>query len=135
MIFDFRMSIFDLLQLRSRRSGFPRRHRNRCELVRFFKQRLNSRCVQKFCRNNQFKPKGGLVCFFLDHARLVDEVRSGFRSTKSAIVCAHRTAASNNLICDCVSAACSWKGIRQLKDSQRKGFGSFFHFAFIHARF
>jgi hypothetical protein len=133
MIFDFRMSIADLLQLLPRRGGLSCCYCNRRELVRFLKQRLYSRCAQKLRGNNQFKRKASFVRFLLYHARLVDEVCSGFRSTKSAIVRAHRSSASNNLICDCVPAACSWKGIGQLQDSQCKGLGSFFHFAFIHA--
>lgn len=135
MIFDFRMSIFDLSELPSRNGRFSCGYRDRCDLVRFLKQRLDSRCAQKFRSDNQFKPKSGFVCFFLYHARLMDKVRSGFRSTKSAIVCPYRTSASNNLICDCVSVARSRKGIGQLEDSQRKRFGSFFHFIFIHACF
>lgn len=134
MIFDFRISIFDSLQLLPRRSGFSRRYRNRCNLVRFLKQRANSRCTQKFRGNNQFKPKSGFVCFLLYDARLVDKVRSGFRSTKSAIIRPYRTSTSNNLIRDCVPAACSWKRIGQFQDSQREGLGSFFHFIFVHAR-
>ena len=134
MIFDFRMSIFDLSQLLPRRSGFSRRYYNRSNCVRFLKQRAKSRCAQKFRSTNQFKPKSSFVCFLLHHTCFVDKVRSGFRSTKSAIVRPYRTSTSNNLIRDGVPAACPWKGVGQIENSHCKGFGSFFHFAFIHAR-
>jgi hypothetical protein len=135
MIFDFRMSIFNLSGLPSRNSRFSCGYRDRRKLIRFLEDWVNACRIHKFCRNNHLKPKAGFIRFFLDHTCFVDEVRSGFRPTKSAIISRNRTSAPDNLICYCVSAAGRRQDIRDPQDSQRKGFGSFFHFMFIHARF
>ena len=135
MIFDFRMSIFDLSGLPSRNSRFSCGYRDRCKLIRFLEDRVNACRIHKFGRNNHLKPKAGFIRFFLDHTCFVDEVRSGFRPTKSAIIRCNRTSTPDNLICYCVSAAGRRQGICELQDSQRKRFGSFFDFIFIHACF
>ena len=133
MIFDFRMSIFDLLRSRSRRGRLSCGHRDRCKLIRFLEDRVNPRRLHKFGRNNHLKPEAGFICLFLDNTCFVDEVRSRFRPAKSAIIRRNRTSATNNLICYRVSASRCRQGIRQFQDSQRKCFGPFFHFFFVHA--
>ena len=135
MIFDFRTSIFDLSELPSRNSRFSCGHRDRCKLICFLEDRVDACPIHKFSRNNHLKPKAGFIGFFLDHTCFVDEVRSGFRPTKSTIICGDRTTAPDNLICYCVSTAGRRQGICELQDSQRKRFSSFFHFIFIHACF
>jgi len=135
MIFDFRMSIFDLLRSRARSGRLSRGYRDRCKLIRFLEDRVYPRRIHKFGRNNHLKPETGFIRLFLDHTCFVDEVRSGFRPTKSAIIRCNRTSAPDNLICYCVSAAGRRQGICELQDSQRKCFGSLFHFIFIHACF
>jgi hypothetical protein len=135
MIFDFRMSIFDLSELPSRNGRFSCGYRDRCKLIRFLEHWVNARWIHEFGRNNHLKQKTGFIRFFLDHTCFVNEVRSGFRPTKSAIIRCNRTSASDNGICYCVSVAGRWQSICELQDSQRKHFGSFFHFIFIHACF
>jgi hypothetical protein len=77
MIFDFRMSIFDLSELPSRNSRFSCGYRDRCKLIRFLEDRVNACRIHKFGRNNHLKPRAGFIRFFLDHTCFVDEVRSG----------------------------------------------------------
>jgi|GEM_PF-6266886 len=134
MIFDFRMSIFDLFRLRPRTGGFSRCYCNRRELVGFLKQRVDSRRVEKSCGNDHLEPEAGFIRFFFDDARFMDEVRFGLRSTKGTIICRNRASASYNLISDYISAAGPREGISQLKDSQCKRFGPFFHFVLVHSR-
>jgi hypothetical protein len=135
MIFDFRMSIFDLSELPSRNSRFSCGYRDRCKLIRFLEDRVNACRLHKFGCNNHLKPKAGFIRFFLDHAGLVNKVGSRFGSAESAVVRSNGASAPDNLICYGVSTAGRRQGICELQDSQRKRFGSFFHFIFIHACF
>jgi hypothetical protein len=98
MIFGFRMSIFDLSGQPSRNSRFACGYRDRCKLIRFLEDRVNACRIHKFGRNSHLKPKAGLIRFFLDHTCFVDEVRSGFRPTKSTIIRCNRTPTPDNLI-------------------------------------
>ena len=134
MIFDFRIWIFDLWP-QPRRSGFARSHCNRRKLVAFLKKWINSRQFQEFGGDYQFEPETGFIRFFLNNTGFVDEVSSRFRPAKSAVVGRDRTSASDDLIRNHISAPSSGQCVSQFEDSQGEGFGSFFHFGFIHARF
>ena len=129
------MLIFDLLQLRSRSGRLSRRYRNRCQFISFLENRINACGIQEFRSNNHLKPETGFVGFFLYHTRFMNEIRSGFRSAKSAIIRRDRTSTANNLICYCVSTARPRQNIRQFQDSQCKRFGSFLHLVLVHASF
>jgi hypothetical protein len=99
MIFDFRMSIFDLLELPSRNSRFSCGYRDRCKLICFLEDWVNGCRIHKFGRNNHLKPKAGFIRFFLDHAGLVNKVGSRFGSAESAVVRSNGASAPDNLIC------------------------------------
>lgn len=133
MIFDFRFSNFDL-RLRSRRSCFACRDGYRRKLICFLKKWIDPSRFQQFRGNDQFQPETGLVRFLFDYAGLVNKVGSGFGSTQSPVVGPDRGTPPNNLVSDCISAACPWKSVSKCEDSQGELFRAFFHFKFIHDR-
>src|ERR1700730_10801527 len=132
MIFDLRISNFDLLRSRPRRSGLACRYGNRGELIRFLKEWIDVCRFQKFGGNNHLQPKTRLVGLFLDHTGFMDKVGSRFCPAESSIISRNRAAAPNDLVRYSISAAGSRQRVSEVKNPQSKFLSAFFHFMLIH---
>src|SRR5205085_6827589 len=100
MIFDFRMSIFDLPERRSTERSLTSGYQNGGNLVCFPEQRLHTRGGQQLCIDNHLRPKAAFIGLLFEDAGFVNEIRARFGSAKRPIICSDRTSASNELIRD-----------------------------------
>jgi hypothetical protein len=118
--------------------SFTRRSFARCghdgrEFVGFCKQGRQFLCRYDAGFGKQFEPQRGFVSFFLDCSDLGNELRLTARPATGAVVGRHGSSTPHDLL-GYHTACVIVFGDRpsQLDDSQGKGFGSEFQFAWIH---